>query len=305
MAKDYDKTLTRLIGILSKLSNNERYDTKEYACEYNVSVRTIQKDINERLLNFPIVKDCDKKFMFMEGFTLNKSLLTTDEMMLVSLALSQFEEVSDFNRLTSSALKKLLNPNAFNPYFIKQEDLEDIEIDSILIEELEDAIRFQNHIVMLSSRGNIEVEPYKIAAYDGIWYLVAKDEVDQKTKTFMLSRIKKIKVLPNKHKVSQKQIEQVLDKTHSAWFEQGQSYEVKIKVYPSIAHFFKQREFLQSQNIEQEYVDGTLIVSFEVSHDEDIDNIIKSWLPDIEVLEPIRYRDKIKKELQEYLERIS
>jgi len=305
MAKDYDKTLTRLIGILSKLSNNERYDTKEFAIEYNVSVRTIQKDINERLLNFPIVKSIDKKFMFMDGFTLNKSLLSSDEMMLVSLALSQFEEVSDFNKLTNSALKKLLNPSNFNPYFIKQEDIEDIEIDSSLIEELENAIHFQNHILIQGTRGDIEIEPYKIAAYDGIWYLVAKDEVDQKTKTFMLSRIKNIKVLNNKHKVSQKQIEQVLDKTHSAWFEQGQSYEVKIKVYPNIAHYFKQKEFLQSQNILEEYNDGSLLISFEITHDEDIDNIIKSWLPDIEVLEPVRYRDKIKKELTEYLKRIS
>ncbi len=305
MAKDYDKTLTRLIGILSKLSNNERYDTKEFASEYNVGVRTIQIDIKDRLTNFPIIKDCSGKFMFMDGFTLNKSLLNNDEMMLVSLALSQFEDVKDFDKLTSSALKKLLNPRAFNPYFIKQDDIEDIDIDSSFIEQLEDAIKCQNHLLIQGVRGDIEVEPYKIAAYEGIWYLVAKDEVDQKTKTFMLSRIQKIKILPNKHKVSQKYIEQLLDKTHSAWFEQGQSYEVKIKVESNIAHFFKQREFLQSQKILEELDDGSLIVTFEITHDEDIDNVIKSWLPDIEVLEPKRYANKIKKELINYLKRIN
>jgi len=304
MTKDYDKILTRLVGILSKLSNNERYNTGEFANEYNVSVRTIQIDIYQRLINFPIAKDNDGKFMFIDGFTLNKSLLSNDEMMLVSLALSQFEEVSDFDKITSSALKKLLNPSTFNPYFIKQDDLQDIDIDSLLVEQLEDAIKYQNHILILGLRGDIEVEPYKIAAYDGIWYLVAKDETDQKIKTFMLSRIKKIKILKNKHKVSQKQIEQILDKTHSAWFEDGQSYEVKIKVYPEIAIYFKQRDFLQSQTILEEYDDGSLLISFEITHDEDIDNIIKSWLPDIEVLEPKRYRDKLADELKLYLERL-
>ncbi|MFW2525413.1 hypothetical protein ACN5O8_06770 [Aliarcobacter butzleri] len=39
-------------------------------------------------------------------------------------------------------------------------------------------------------------------------------------------------------------------------------------------------------------------------HDEDIDNIIKSWLPHIEIIEPLRFRDKLKNELKEYLTNI-
>jgi len=35
-----DKTLTRLIDILAKLTKDERYDSKELAKMYNVSVRT-------------------------------------------------------------------------------------------------------------------------------------------------------------------------------------------------------------------------------------------------------------------------
>ncbi len=300
MAKDYDTTLTRLIGILSKLSNNERYNTKEFALEYNVGVRTIQKDINQRLISFPIEKDIDRKFKFIDGFSLNKSMLTTDEMMLVSLALSQFEDVSDFDKLTNSTLKKLLNPATFNPYFVKQDDLEDINIDSASINSLEDAIKLQN-IVLIDSK---QVEPYKIVNYDGIWYLFAKDIEANKIKTFMLSKIKDLEIMSKKHNVSQKQIEQVLEKTHSAWFEDGQCFEVKIKVDSVIAIYFKQKEFLQSQVILEEYDDGSLLVSFEVSHDEDIDNIIKSWLPNIEIIEPKRLRDKIIQELEDYLKKM-
>lgn len=302
--EQYDKALTRLIGILSKLSNNERFNTQELAKEYNVGQRTIQKDIYERLISFPIGKDSDGKFMFEYGFSLNKSLFNNDETILISLALSQFEDVNDFNKISDSILKKLLNPSTFNPYFIKQDDIESIKIDSTLIETLEQAIEYQNHILIKSVRGNIQVEPYKIVAYDGIWYLVAKDEEDGKTKTFMLSHIKDIKILPNKHRVSQSYIEQLLNKTHSAWFEEGNCFKVIIKVYSDIAQYFEKRKFLQSQNIEKKLDNGSLIVSFNVSHIEDIDNIIKSWLPDIEVLEPIDYRDKINNELKTYLKRI-
>jgi predicted DNA-binding transcriptional regulator YafY len=300
MTKSYDKTLTRLIGILSKLSNDERYDTKEFASEYNVGVRTIQKDINERLISFPIVKDTNGKFMFIEGFSLNKSLLNNDEMMLVSLALSQFNDVSDFDKYTNSTLKKLLNPTVFNPYYIKQEDIEDISIDSSHINRLEDAIQYQNHLEI----DNIKVEPYKIVAYDGIWYLVAKDTTDNKTKAYLLSKIKSTKILNSKHKTSQKDIEQILAKTNSAYFEDGICFEVKVKVYKEVAHFFEKKDFLQSQKILETYSDGSLLVSFDVSSDEDIDNIIKSWLPHIEVVEPQRYRDKIIEELEDYLVKI-
>jgi len=300
MKKDYDKTLTRLIGILSKLSNNERYNTKEFALEYNVGVRTIQKDINQRLINFPIIKDNDGKFMFIDGFSLNKSLLNNNEMILISLALSQFEDVSDFSKYTDTALKKLLTPNRFNPYYIKQEDIEDISIDSKHINQIEDAIQYQNQIEINS---NI-VDPYKIVAYDGIWYLVAKDTHDNKTKSYLVSNIQTIKVLSSKYNLSQQEIDQIISKTHSSYFVDGECFEVRVKVYKEIAHIFEKKNFLQSQKILETNSDGSLIVSFDVSHDEDIDNIIKSWIPYIEILEPQRFRDKIINELEDYLQKI-
>jgi len=300
-----DKALIRLIDILAKLSNNERYNAKELADEYGVSVRTIQRDIKERLdYFFPIEKDNFGKYKFIDGTNINKSYLNPDEMMLISLALSQFQDVSDFDKLTNSTLKKLLQPKLFNPYFIKQDDLEDLDIDSELIENLELAIKEQKHIKIIENDSYIVVEPYKIAAYEGIWYLVAKDERDQKTKTFLLSKIYNIEILNHKHKVSQQNIQKLLDHTHSAWFEDGQCYTVKVKVYSNIAYFFKQKEFLQSQKIEEELEDGSLIISFEISHDEDIDSMIKSWIPDIEVISPVRYKNKIIRELKDYLVKI-
>ena len=305
MKKDYDKTLTRLISILTQLSNDERYTTKEFAEEHSVSVRTIQKDFKDRLGNFfSIEKDSLGRHKFMSGVSINKSSLSNDEMMLVSLALSQFKDVSNFDKLTNSSLKKLLNPKIFNPYFVKQDDLEDIDIDSKIVETLEKAIQDQNHVQLKVLNNTLDVEPYKISNFDGIWYLFAKDENDKKTKTFMLSKIKKVIILRSKHITSQDQIDQSLKNVHSAWFEDGSSFKVIIKVSNNISYYFKHKEFLQSQIIEEECKDGSLIVSFEVSHDEDIDNIIKSWLPEIYVIEPVRYKEKIKKELEEYLKRI-
>jgi predicted DNA-binding transcriptional regulator YafY len=46
---DYDKILTRLVNILSKLNDGEALSVKELAEEFGVSTKTIQRDFNERL----------------------------------------------------------------------------------------------------------------------------------------------------------------------------------------------------------------------------------------------------------------
>ena len=48
MEKSYDKLLARLFQILLKLNSGERFTVEELAKEFNVSKRTVQRDMNER-----------------------------------------------------------------------------------------------------------------------------------------------------------------------------------------------------------------------------------------------------------------
>ncbi|WP_455756455.1 helix-turn-helix transcriptional regulator [Sulfurimonas sp.] len=303
---EYDKGLFRLIDILTKLSKNELPTTKDLAKEYGVTIRTIQNDLNKRLINYPIEKTTGHKYQFIDGFSLSHSALNTDEMILISLALSQFSDVKDFDKITNSTIKKLISTTFLSPYHMKKNDLQNINIDSKLIQDIEDAIEL-NMIVNVRYKGNKkEVSPYKIVNIDGFWYLLAKDLTDNKIKTYMISSISDIEVLHNKTcDNSNINIPNILDKVNSAYFQDGESYKVKIKVYSQIAYYFREKEFLISQEIVDEKKDGSLIVTFNVTHDEDVDNIIKSWLPHIEVLEPLRFREKIKNELREYLNILS
>jgi len=302
--KDYDKTLTRLIQILTKLSNNERPTSKDLAVEFDVGVRTIQKDFSKTLAYFPIYRDKQHRYYFQEGFSLNRAFLDSDEMIVLNLALSQFDEVDNMNVLKDKIYKKVVTKSFFNPYYIKQDDLENIDTDSKLIEELEENIKNSEILRVVLPTKTVEIEPYKIANFDGFWYLFAKDLSDSKTKTFKLSELKNIKKVYKKHTTPLEKIEAILEKTHSAFYEDGNSFEVVIKVYSEVAIYFKNRDFLQSQKITKEFDDGSLEVSFEVSHDEDIDNIIKSWLPHVEVLKPQRFRDKLLDELESYVKRL-
>jgi predicted DNA-binding transcriptional regulator YafY len=302
--KDYDKTLRRLTQTLSKLSFDERPNTKELAEEFGVTVRTIQNDIKNNLCEFPIVKDDNGRFMFHEGFSLNRTILDNDEMMFLKVSLAQFNDVKNIEYIKDRIFQKLSVKNFYNPYFIKQDDIEDLDIDSLFIERLEKYINNQEILRLTLSNRQLDVEVYKIVNFDGFWYLFAKDLTDNRVKTFKLSAIKTMKPTQKYYKTSVQEIESILEKANSAFYRDGSSFEVIVKVYKEVAIYFKSKDFLESQEILEEYEDGSLKVSFDVSHDEDIDNIIKSWLPHIEVIEPKRYREKILQELKEYIAQV-
>lgn len=303
--KDYDKALHRFIGILTKLSDYERPTTQELADEFNVTVRTIQNDLKRLgLMHFPITKDKEKRHIFADGFSLNKTVLSKEEMIFLSLALDQFNDVDDIDKVQERIFNKLVRQQFVSPYFIKYDQLEDLDIDSPFITQLEHLIE-QNEITAIEfTKRTTTLELYKIAAFEGFWYLFAKDLEDNKTKVFKLSAIKKITPTGKYHRTSHAKIEQILQKVHSAFFEDGNCFIVKIKVDNAAAKYFKAKDFLQTQTIESEDADGSLIVSFEVSHDEDVDNLIKSWIPHVEVLEPKRFRQKMIDELKDYVKRL-
>ena len=53
----YDKALYRLVSIIAMLLKDERPTIKSLSLEFNVGIRTIQKDVYQRLNQFDIEKD--------------------------------------------------------------------------------------------------------------------------------------------------------------------------------------------------------------------------------------------------------
>ena len=64
----HDKLSTRLSLILTKLNNGEHFTVEELAHEFNVTTRTIQRDINERLVYIPIVKENNEILILIEKY---------------------------------------------------------------------------------------------------------------------------------------------------------------------------------------------------------------------------------------------
>lgn len=304
MSENHDKALNRFSIILSKLSNDERPTIQELAQEFDVSVRTIQRDL-KRLVYFPIEKNSLGQLKFINGYSLSKTTFEQQELLVTYLALSQLKNINEeFDKNIDRVLSKVLYPGYDSIFHIKPESFEELDADSKKIEILEKAIDEKRVCQIQVNKKSFIVDAYKIISLDGIWYLLANNQEDSKVKSFLLSKIEHVK-LSSTNFETLKPIDEILDNVHSGFFEDGSCIEVIIRVFPQIAHYFKIKEFLPTQKILEEEKDNSLIISFEVTHYEDIDNIIKSWLPHIEVLQPTEYKDQLINELEAYMLRLT
>ena len=302
--KNYDKALYRLTTILELLFQDAKPTIPELAEEFNVGIRTVQKDVYERLASFGIAKNRYGQLEFENGIDIRKSFLRIEEIYFLSMSLSQVEDIDEHHQqLAQGIFRKLLKKELYNPYFIKPERFQPIDDDEELIEELEEAITQHKAIEIVFNHHPLKLFPYKIASFEGIWYLMADDVHENKLKNYMISRIEKLKILDETFE-PMPELEQLLDEVESAWYVEGNSFEVVVRVHPEIAEYFRLKKHLESQKIIEEGDDGSLLISFTVTHDEDVDNLIKSWLPHIEVVAPERFRQRIVSELESYLEKI-
>jgi len=299
MKHDYDKILYRLTSILSRLYQGEKLQPKDLSDEYSVSLRTIQRDFKERLLNFPIFYE-KKHWQMEKDFKLDKNLSIKD-----TIALDILEDFSKslgdgFYTQSANILNKLKN-RKYSPIFTKL-NMEDIssEFDSMIA--YEEAILSKNSIKIKYTTdkkvSEVKINPIKIVNFEGLWYLVATDE-NNKLKSYYLKNAQLLKVYKTTFIIS-KEVEDILNNAISIWFSDNEPFEVIMEIDNHVAKFFKQKPISLTQTILSE--DETkMTISVMATSDFEIIPIVKSWIPFIKVSSPARIQDKVKEEAFKFL----
>lgn len=211
--KDNDKILARLIAILEKLSDNENPRIKDLAKEFNVTERTIQRDIYQRLHYFPIEKNGLGQLQFIRGFSFDKSLLQSDEIMFIYLALSQIKDNHpDFNNKIDTIVHKLLKPH------VHQEKIQEQEVNQKVLTNIESAL-LRNQIISIQlSTKYLEIKPYKLIKNSDNYSLLGEDCKDGNVKTIPLSQISSVSKQSGRFKVK-RSMKDTLNNVHTAWFD--------------------------------------------------------------------------------------
>ena len=302
---DYDKALTRLVSILTKLYNGESLSVKDLAEEFNVSTRTIQRDFNERLISFPIYQE-NRLWKMQDGFKLEKTTSIEDQVVL-DIMEKLVDGVGDkFSSKAKALLSKIKN-DELNPIYAKL-DMEDIGDKLEIIEQLESAINSKfiincKYKLKENRTYSLKINPLKIANYEGFWYLIAQDCHDKNAlKKYYLKNIFNIKNTDMNFQVSSK-LEELLNNSISIWFqEKKEPFEVKINISNVVSKYMQRKPIAPTQIIESIYEDGSIDIVVKVTHEMEIMPLVKYWLPYMKVLEPKWIDDMICKDLKEYLD---
>jgi predicted DNA-binding transcriptional regulator YafY len=208
--------------------------------------------------------------------------------------------------IIESKLKESKKIYAFKnkPFESKKEDYE-------LMKKLEHAIHHQKYITLNYRKDSIEqyeVKPYKIVFMNENFYLAC--EVEAYNFSFSLYRISKIDEVSYASKSFHKkpEIEDFIKQMQTPFARYRVGFrkyliEVVLEVDTSKAFYFKSKKFLSSQKIVETKEGGNLIISYQVTQEIEVEELIKRWLPYVRVIEPLSLKEKIEGELRWYLDK--
>jgi len=288
--KSHDKVATRLAIILSKLNSSEKLDIDELAQEFNVTKRTIQRDLNERLSFLPLKKE--NNLYYLEAYYLGK-LNSNDIKNFASIC--GVKEL--FPALDNDFLTHILDNTLNQAYLIKGHNYEDLSFKTAQFKEVEEAILEQKIISFTYNDKQRKVYPYKLVNIKAIWYLVGIE--NETLKTFSFKKIERLNIDDETFQKESK-IEEIINDEQTLWFSQ-KKIEVVLKVDKSIAHYFKRRDVLPYQKIVKNLDNGDLLVESKVSFEEEILKLVRYWIPNVTIISPDNLHQKLVEALQAYI----
>lgn len=302
----YDKKVFRLFFILNQLDSRRKVSMQELAREFNVSPRTVQRDIV--LLNttgFPIISLEKGYHSFMEGFSLKKMMLTREEASLLSFLHDISRSLGGkFEDSFSSILKKVISKEQDSAFYVKLPKGSKISKDFPYIKELEEAVKDNIKIVLdyktPEKEGDYRVCPLKILFFDGFWYLLAQVDGKDWIIKFRLENIKKIELL-DEYFTPPRNLNTFLDQSVNIWFTEKRDKQVVLKVDKEAAKYFKQQVYFPLQKITKENRDGSLRIETKICRNEEILRIIFRWIPYVHVVKPKSLKIEVEEIVKGYL----
>ena len=295
---EHVKLAQRLTDMLCRLNEGQALDIKQLAVEHQVSTRTIQRDINQRLASALPMLDVNQYGHYVLPISY-LGQLGFDDIRQFAILVGVADLFPDMDR---QFLRRLLDPNAKHIYASKGQFNESGQRLKRLFEQLEPAILKRCKITLYYKGSYHLVEPYKLINHRSCWYVAAVKE-DQ-LKAYRLSFVKELLVHDDQQPfLHQPNILDQLAAEDSIWFGQDK-YEAVLKISAEVAEHFRQRTLLPQQQTLTEMADGGLLVSVRYVDTTQILPLIRYWIPHIHVVDPKGLHDELMQGLKGYCDLI-
>ncbi len=287
--------------ILERLHSGETLSISQLATEWNTTTKTVQRDFAKLMEgNYGIIRaDDGKRFVLARERSISGGAGTT----LKVLDSLSAQMGGAFYVKAQTTLRQLQHYNA-SPFYANM-DMEDISENLDLIGELERAIDAKRTISFRYKKwydpDHIKhyqnVHPYKIIIFDGYWYLLI--QYKNYYQKLYLKAIRELTVQKETFTIDETILAR-MERAVNIYFDLDEEFmDVTLLVEQDAIVYFE-RKPLPGQHLRHN-IDGTAELSLRVTHEEEIFYLLKRWLPQLRVIEPISLQEKFDGLLRNYL----
>lgn len=299
--------LERMLSIILILMNKKIVTGEELARHFEVSLRTIYRDIekiSQTIVPISALSGKGGGFYIMDNYVLDKTILSKEEIRPLLSIINSAKAILGSNENFNSFIDKFKE-------FYKENNIEEIptidmmplwnSIDiSIYFDVINKGIEENRLLIFEYVNRNLKqeerkVEPVKIIFEKGNWYFIGYCLNRQDYRTFKFSRIKDLKLGDKfiKRKAAIKDIEDYLRKSFE---ENATAVTLKFsnRFVPQLEEHFKKEKITYME-------DGTAEVMDFLPKDEGLKKFVLSFGTECEVLSPSDLRMDMKKYIEKIL----
>ncbi|MFC0820205.1 helix-turn-helix transcriptional regulator [Moraxella marmotae] len=291
MSNKHERLADRFADIFMRLQSNEILSVAALALEYQVSEKTIRRDLTRMECYIPLIRQ--KGQIWLDNS--HKFDLTHKEFATLLRLIGVHNLLPNMD---IHFLRELIQKKSENLFQIKGYTYEDATQFEHIMQVLQSAIANHN-LVSLEYKGTIrQVQPYKIIHHQGCWYFAGVQ--DDEIKTFRLSKITQLEQLSEQYCLDD-DIKQIIDHSHGIWFGK-QAITITIQVDAFARNYFVQKQILPAQKILEFSSDGGLLIQSTVYHQLQIFPIVRAWMPHLQIISPSSWHDDLIDGLKTYLQ---
>lgn len=308
--------MNRMYFIDKHLRTRQYPNCKTLAQEYQVSEKTIQRDITymREQLDAPIAYDNVRHGYYYTDVTFYLPMIAfTDQDTLSFIInqriLSQYQDTPIYNDI-KHVIDKIMqfipetNELGERANFLSFQTAPTAPVEYHKFELLQQAAHDERQVKLRyyapSSDQETEriVNPYGIHQYYGAWYLIGYCLLRKDYRFFALNRILSVEVTETEfYKPDDFNIEKIIsDSFH--FIRDGQTQHVALKFSAYQARWIRERQWHRTQKI-TEFPDGSLRLDMDVQGLDDVKRWVLQYGDQVEVIAPVDLRETVINELRQ------
>lgn len=285
------KLALRLSKILALLHQGDNIDKHWLAEKYKVSVRTIERDLSDRLHGI-VEHAADGRWQ----------LVPQQRSTIPARHLHDYTRMAGTTHLFPDPslpylLEQLETPEPRRATHVQPTPHEDLRTQSPAFAQLQAAIE-KHHPCRFAYKGKPRhAQPYRLIYKNGVWYLAAEEA--GRLKNFSVALVEALQVDETSRFAPKPKHQDYINTKDDVWFTEGTT-EVLLRVAPEAAHYFTRRQLLPQQQ-HREDSDGSLLVTTHINHVHQLLPVVRYWLPNVRIVKPVEWHEAVVEELRHAL----